>query len=399
MTALQPGEKRPLTQTTLELRVQHDLPGLDLSLFALDGERQMAGDESIVFYNNPALPGGGVVGRFGEREAHFSVDLTRLGSVERLMLTASHDEWPLKRAERLRAEVAGLSFEPLDVFQNEKAAMLLEVYRHRGEWKIAAIGQGFSGGLADLIAYFGGEVAQTPVPAPVPAPPASSTPARPPSPAPPNLATSSPAASVSLLKVVSLNKSISLAKGERVSLRKEDGAPELTEVSMGLGWDAASGKGNIDLDAGCLLFDEQFKHLETVFFMRLTSSNKAVRHSGDNLTGEGEGDDEVIEVDLTGVPERAAHLVFVVNSFSGHNFSDVKRAFCRLFVTKTKQELVRFDLSGGEATTGMLMSRLSRSPGREGGGWHMTALGLTAPGMTARGSIKRAQQELREMKR
>ncbi len=387
MSALQPGEKRPLSQTTLELRVQHDLPGLDLSLFALDGERQMAGDESIVFYNNPALPGGGVVGRFGEREAHFSIDLTRLGAVERLMLTASHDQWPLKRAGRLRAEIAGMSFEPLAVFENEKAAMLLEVYRHRGEWKIAAIGQGFSGGLADLINYFGGEVAQPPAPAPVSSP--APAPARPPG----------PAASVSLLKVVSLNKSISLAKGERVSLRKEDGAPDLRQVSMGLGWDAASGKGSIDLDAGCLLFDEQFKHLETVFFMRLTSSNKAVRHSGDNLTGEGEGDDEVIEVDLTAVPERAAHLVFVVNSFSGHNFGGVKRAFCRLFVTSTKQELVRFDLSGGEATTGMLMSRLSRSPGPEGSGWHMTALGLTAPGMTARGSIKRAQQELREMKR
>ncbi|WP_161881107.1 TerD family protein [Deinococcus alpinitundrae] len=391
MSDLRPGEKRPLTQTRFELHVQHDLPGLDLSLFALSGERLMAGDESIVFYNSPALPSGGVTGRFSEFEAHFSIDLTRLGSatgigpdtgsVERLMLTASHDEWPLKRAGHLRAEVAGLVFEPLPTLQNEKAAMLLEFYRYRGEWRVAAIGEGFAGGLADLIALFGGEVEETPAPASTRAVAA--------------LAQPSPDR-LNLVKVVSLSKSLSLEKGERVSLCKEDGAPELGRVSLGLGWDAASDR-NIDLDAGCLLFDAQFKHLETVFFMRLNSSNNSVKHSGDNLTGEGEGDDEVIEVDLSAVPERAVHLVFVVNSFSGHKFSDVKRAFCRLFIIGSGHELARFDLSGGEATTGMLMARLSRSDsGRQSGGWQMTALGLSAPGMTARGSIKRAQQELRE---
>ena len=389
MTDLQAGEKRPLTQTQLELRVQHDLPGLDLSLFALDGERRMAGDESIVFYNNLALPGGGVTGQFGEFEARFRLDLTKLGSVERLMLTASHDEWPLKRAGQLRAEVAGLTFEPLSTLQTEKAAMLLEFYRHRGEWRVSAVGQGFAGGLGDLIALFGGEVEEPPTPVPAPQPAAAPTPA-------PPASTSLSPASVNLVKVVSLNKSVSLAKGERVSLRKEDGAPELSRVSMGLGWDAASGR-SVDLDAGCLLFDGQFKHLETVFFMHLSSSNQSVKHSGDNLTGAGAGDDEVIAVDLTAVPERAAHLVFVVNSFSGHKFSDVKRAFCRLFVSGSGHELARFDLSGGEATTGMLMARLSRSNAGQGsGGWQMTALGLSAPGMTARGSIKRAQQELRE---
>ena len=392
MSDLRPGEKRSLTQTRLELRVQHDLPGLDLSLFALDGERQMAGDESIVFYNNPALPGGGVTGQFGEFEARFSLDLSQLGSVERLMLTASHDEWPLKRAGHLRAEVAGLVFEPLPALQNEKAAMLLEFYRYRGEWRVAAVGQGFAGGLADLIALFGGEVEAAPAPALASAVLATPAQVSPASPSPTN---SSPA-SLSLVKVVSLSKSLSLNKGERVSLRKEDGAPELRRVSLGLGWDAASGR-NIDLDAGCLLFGEEFKHLETVFFMRLSSSNGSVKHSGDNLTGEGEGDDEVIEVDLSAVPQRAVHLVFVVNSFSGHKFSDVKRAFCRLFISESGHELARFDLSGGEATTGMLMARLSRSDsGSPSGGWQMTALGLSAPGMTARGSVKRAQQELRD---
>ena len=400
MSDLRPGEKRSLTQTRFELRVQHDLPGLDLSLFALNGERQMAADESIVFYNNPALPGGGVTGRFSGFEAYFSIDLSRFGSgsdtgsVERLMLTASHDEWPIKRATRLRAEVAGLVFEPLPALEGEKAAMLLEFYRYRGEWRVAAVGQGFAGGLADLIGLFGGEVEAAPAPALTSAAPAHISPASP-NPANSTPATLSPA-HLSLVKVVSLSKSLSLTKGERVSLRKEDGAPELRRVSLGLGWDAASGR-NIDLDAGCLLFGEQFKHLETVFFMRLSSSNGSVKHSGDNLTGEGEGDDEVIEVDLSAVPPQAVHLVFVVNSFSGHKFSDVKRAFCRLFVSGSGHELARFDLSGGEATTGMLMARLSRSDsGSQSGGWQMTALGLSAPGMTARGSIKRAQQELRE---
>lgn len=390
------GEKHNLIQTSLELSVTHDLPGLDISVFLLGAGRKMSGDDSIVFYNNPSSPG--VQGRFTDTQAHFKLDLTQLDEVSRLMVTASHDDLILKKAGVLKAEVGGFEFNPLSGLQGEKAAMLLEIYNHKGSWKLAAVGQGFTGGLGELIRYFGGEVesgpapAATPTPAPRPAIPALNTASRASGPAT-GSAGASPAGrggSVNLLKVASGTSTISLAKGERVSLRKEDGAPDLSGSCMGLGWDAASGR-SIDLDAGCLLFDSAHKHLETIFFMKLAGGGGAVRHSGDNLTGHGEGDDETISVDLDRLAPNVQHLVFVVNSFSGHNFRDVQRAFCRLFNGRTQHELARFDLTGGESATAMLMARLTR---REGG-WDMTALGTKAGGQTARGSIKDAQQELR----
>lgn len=220
--------------------------------------------------------------------------------------------------------------------------MLLEVYRHAGEWRIGAVGQGFIGGLGELIEYFGGEVerpAETPAPAapPVPAAPPS-TPAAPPAPH-------------RTVEAVSLSKTVNLSKGATVSLSKADGAPELRQVFMGLGWDpvgaAATGEceqrgfwGNlmqrasgfaycedIDLDVSCLMFDGSGNLLDTVWFVQLRSRDGSIQHSGDNLTGAGDGDDEVIRVDLAAIPAAVEHLIFTVNSFRGQQFTQVSRAF------------------------------------------------------------------------
>ncbi len=107
---------------------------------------------------------------------------------------------------------------------------------------------------------------------------------------------------------------INLQKGQKISLDKEAGGG-LTRIVMGLGWDAAKSKGgmlgglfgggggdSIDLDASCLMFDEAGNLLDTVWFRQLRSQDGSIQHSGDNRTGEGEGDDEQIQVNLASVP-------------------------------------------------------------------------------------------------
>ncbi len=179
--------------------------------------------------------------------------------------------------------------------------------------------------------------------------------------------------------------SISLQKGQKVSLEKPGGGG-LTRVKMGLGWDAVAKKGlfgkskaqSIDLDASCLLFDAGGNLADQVWFRQLRSKDGSVLHTGDNLTGEGEGDDEVINVDLSAVPANITQLVFTVNSFTGQDFSQIENAFCRLVDETTGQEIARYQLSGSGRHNAQIMAKLSR----DGQGWSMTAIGATANGRT-----------------
>ncbi|MBO2446429.1 TerD family protein [Actinomadura barringtoniae] len=179
--------------------------------------------------------------------------------------------------------------------------------------------------------------------------------------------------------------SISLQKGQKVSLAKAGGG-SLSRVKMGLGWDAVTKKGlfgkgktqTIDLDASCLLFDASGNHTDTVWFKQLRSKDGSILHTGDNLTGEGEGDDEVINVDLQQVPANVTQLVFTVNSFTGQDFSQIANAFCRLVDETTGEEIARYDLSGSGEHNAQIMAKVSR----DGEGWSMTAIGVTANGRT-----------------
>jgi tellurium resistance protein TerZ len=181
--------------------------------------------------------------------------------------------------------------------------------------------------------------------------------------------------------------SVSLRKGETVSLVKTAG-PALTRVRMGLGWDALKKRGffggmkaqSIDLDASCLLFDGSGRLVDQVWFRQLQSVDRAVRHTGDNLTGAGEGDDESIIVDLQALNPQVRTLVFVVNSFTGQSFSQIENASCRLVDEVAGTELARFDLSGSGPHTAQIMSKLTRTDS----GWTMTAIGTTASGRTFR---------------
>jgi tellurium resistance protein TerZ len=191
--------------------------------------------------------------------------------------------------------------------------------------------------------------------------------------------------------------SANLNKGQTVSLTKGGGGT-LTKVRMGLGWDAMKKKGmfggmkeqSVDLDASCLMFDASGELVDQVWFQQLTSKDGAVRHTGDNLTGRGEGDDESIVVDLTALPGSVSTLVFTVNSFTGQNFSQIENAFCRLVDETNQAELAKFELTGSGTHNAQVMAKVSR----DGGGWSMTAIGAIANGRTFKDLLPTVTQHL-----
>ncbi|NED92036.1 TerD family protein, partial [Streptomyces sp. SID11233] len=183
---------------------------------------------------------------------------------------------------------------------------------------------------------------------------------------------------------------VSLQKNQTVSLVK-GGKPLLSQVKMGLGWEPAFRGKDIDLDASVIAYGPDRNHLDSCYFGKLSILNGAIKHSGDNLTGEGAGDDEVIVVDLGRIPAEATGLVFTVNSFTGQKFTEVAKAYCRLIDAATGEELVRFDLTSAEPQTGVIMAKLIK---QFSGEWEMTAVGDFVKSRTVRGMVKPAAQSL-----
>ncbi|WP_033213503.1 TerD family protein [Kitasatospora phosalacinea] len=171
---------------------------------------------------------------------------------------------------------------------------------------------------------------------------------------------------------------VSLAKGGNVSLTKE--APGLTNVIVGLGWDVRATTGaDFDLDASALLCGESGRVLSDqhfVFYNNLRSPEGSVEHSGDNLTGGGDGDDEQIKVDLTAVPPQVAKVVFPVSIYDAENrhqsFGQVRNAFIRVVNEADGSEVARYDLSEDASTeTAMVFGELYRY----GAEWKFRAIG------------------------
>jgi tellurium resistance protein TerD len=171
---------------------------------------------------------------------------------------------------------------------------------------------------------------------------------------------------------------VSLSKGGNVSLSKE--APGLTSVSIGLGWDARSTTGtDFDLDASAIMVDTAGKVLSDkhfIFVNNKTSPDGSVEHAGDNLTGEGDGDDETIKVNLGAVPTEIDRIVFPVSVYEGEarsqGFGQVRNAFIRVLNDAGGAELTRYDLSEDASTeTAMLFGELYRN----GADWKFRAVG------------------------
>ena len=186
---------------------------------------------------------------------------------------------------------------------------------------------------------------------------------------------------------------ISLAKGQKISLAKEAGSTSLSKVVMGVGWDMAqtkrggflgglfggkSGSESIDLDASCIMFDDQKQVVDVVYFGQLSSKDGSIRHTGDNLTGEGDGDDEQIIVELSRIPGAVKTLVFTVSSFRGQTFDQVANAFCRIVNGANNQEIAKYTLTSQGSHTAQIMAKLYQHNGE----WKMAALGENCMGRT-----------------
>ncbi|MCI1930974.1 MAG: TerD family protein [Clostridia bacterium] len=172
---------------------------------------------------------------------------------------------------------------------------------------------------------------------------------------------------------------INLQKGQKVSLTK--GNPGLKNILVGLGWDVNKydGGADFDLDTAAFLLGENGKvpsQDEFVFYGNLKHKSGAVQHMGDNLTGEGEGDDEQIKVDLSKVPEDISKIAFSATIYEAdsrkQNFGQVSNAYIRIVDESTNQELIRYDLGEDfSIETAVIAGEIYKS----GSEWKFNAIG------------------------
>jgi stress response protein SCP2 len=467
-TVLVKGQNTALTANDVRVVVDVGV-ATDLSALLVTAAGKVRSDADFIFYNQPTGPGVSVSDTGGGKW-QVSVSTAAIpADIDKVRVVVSVDGTgqrfgqfapPVARVldpsgtELIQYVVSGLD--------TESIVIALEIYRRNADWKVRAVGQGYAGGLADLIRDHGVSVDDSPAPAATPAPqaappvaapahvappvtappvapppPAQPTPPPPPAapvytmpaqtapahvappqetpaygqnvpqhnpqqgyqppappvpPAPPGppaygqqppptqqmppVAPPQPAAPPQDTPVGGPGGRINLSKGQRVSLRKQDGT-SLSLVRMGLGWDPIKKRGlfgnretEVDLDASAILFADH-QPVDIAFFNQLRSKDGSVQHTGDNRTGAGDGDDESIVVDLNRVPAHVTTIIFVVTSYEGHTFAQVEAAFCRLVDETTRAELTRYTLSGGAPSTGMVMAKLHR----DGGTWKMTAIG------------------------
>ncbi|MFE9016412.1 TerD family protein [Streptomyces cyaneofuscatus] len=397
-----PGSNIPLSAVRVAVDVAAPVR-LDVSGLLLTADGKVRSDDDFIFYNQPSGPGVTYRAGGGSAPDAIVVDTTAVPpGIEKIVVTASPDAAgqtfqgiePTATVRNADDGTALATFTPPQL-GGETALVVIEVYRRNGAWKARAVGQGYANGLAGIATDFGVSVEEPAAP-PVPAAAAPVAPAAapvdpriaPPAPAAPP---APPAAAPVGAGKINLDKGrVNLQKNQTVSLVK-GGAPLLSQVKMGLGWEPAFRGKDIDLDASVIAYGPNRNHLDSCYFGKLSILNGAIKHSGDNLTGEGAGDDETIVVDLGRIPAEATGLVFTVNSFTGQKFNEVAKAYCRLIDAATGEELVRFDLTGAEPQTGVMMAKLIK---QFTGEWEMTAMGEFVKSRTVRGMVKPAAQSL-----
>ncbi|MGW7528153.1 TerD family protein [Streptomyces sp. NPDC054783] len=391
-----PGSNIPLPAARVTVDVAAPVR-LDVSGLLLTADGKVRSDDDFIFYNQPAGPGVTYASGGGAAPDAITVDTAAVPpDIEKIVVTASPDATGqtfqgIEPTATIRDADGGAvlaTFTPPQLGA-ETALVVVEIYRRGGTWKARAVGQGYANGLAGIATDFGVTVEEpTAAPAAPPQPvappvPTVQTPVTPP--APPVSPPPVPPAPAPGAGKINLDKGrVSLQKNQTVSLVK-GGRPLLAQVKMGLGWEPAFRGADIDLDASVIAYGPQRNHVDSCYFGKLTILNGAIKHSGDNLTGEGAGDDEVITVDLGRVPQEVTGLVFTVNSFSGQKFTEVAKAYCRLLDATTGEELVRFDLTHAEPQTGVMMAKLIR---QFSGEWDMTALGDFVKARTVRNMVE-----------
>lgn len=173
--------------------------------------------------------------------------------------------------------------------------------------------------------------------------------------------------------------SVSLVKGQKISLSKE--VVGLQKITVGLGWDASKkgifgARHEIDCDASAIILGEGDKYKGKVYYGDRSAENRCVYHHGDNLTGEGDGDDEQITVDLKNMPNSVRKIVFVVNIYAcqsrKQDFGMIKNAFIRLVDEATGKEICRYNLSENyTGKTAMIFAEVYKKDNE----WKFNAIG------------------------
>ena len=391
-TSLSKGQNGPLTVNDVVVSLELTTPA-DLSALLVKSDGKVRSDADFVFFNQPVGPGVRLVpGQAGQNSSlavslpQVPADIDQVRAVITLDdATSSFGRFAPPTA-RVSDAAGNVLFEyRIEGLSSESIVIALELYRRQGSWKVRAVGQGYAGGFAALVTDHGVSVDDAPAAASAPAPSVAQTPPPPPqaatpppapqqqyNQAPPPAAAPAEPAEVSLTK----NRPVSLVKGQKVTLRK-DGGVALTYLRMGLGWDPIEKRGlfgnrsaDIDLDASAVLFADH-NIVDVAYYGQLQSKDGSIQHQGDNLTGEGAGDDEVVLVDLTRIPAHITTVMFVVTSYKGHSFEQVQNAFCRLVDGTTNGELARYTMQGGMPFTGMVMAKVYR----EGNSWKLQAIG------------------------
>lgn len=172
---------------------------------------------------------------------------------------------------------------------------------------------------------------------------------------------------------------INLSKGQKVDLTK--GNPGLKNIMVGLGWDVNqfdSGSA-FDLDAAVFMLGENGKcgsEKDFIFYGNLSHTSGGVTHMGDNLTGDGDGDDEQVQVDLSKIPQNISKLAFTVTIYDAdarrQNFGQVANAFIRIVEESNNTELIRYDLGEDfSIETAIVVGELYRNNGE----WKFNAIG------------------------
>ncbi|TFI43268.1 stress protein [Rhodococcus sp. 1R11] len=380
------GQNGPLTVGDVIVSIALAVPA-DLSALLVTDAGKVRTDADFVFFNQPTgpgvrlEPGQGGPARLAVSLGAVPSDIEQIRAVITLDDASSNFGRSAPPVARVSDTAGNVLYEyTIDGLSSESIVIALEIYRRQGSWKVRAVGQGYAGGFAALVTDHGVSVDDAPAPAPTP-PPAPPTPPAPVAPPAPPAAPSAPVRSEAPEVSLTKSKPVSLSKGQKVTLRK-DGGVALTVIRMGLGWDPVTtpkkgglfgGGGraaNIDLDASAIMLADRNVN-DVVYYGQLNAKDGSITHKGDNLTGEGEGDDEVIVVDLTRVPQHVTGIVFTVTSYRGQTFEQVANAFCRLVDNTTNTELARFTLQGGMPFTGLVMAKVYR----QGSEWKLQAIG------------------------
>ncbi|WP_405163217.1 TerD family protein [Nocardia sp. NBC_01499] len=350
---LSQGQVADLDVDELTVSVRHSA-AIELSALLLTDRGRVRGAGDLIFYNQPSGPGVGLISTAGQSNS-LVVNLYAVPpGIEHvrvvIALADQHAHLGDYPAPQLCiADIAGnLLYEyVIEGLEVASTVVAVDLDRTGPGWRVRALGQSYRSGFATLVTAHGVVVESSLAIAS------------------PQLIPGSPQTS---------NHPRASAAGHEVPLRK--GSAALTYVKMALGWDPVRVHGRfgvraaeIDLDASALIFAGD-NLVDTAFYGKLSSSDGAVRHLGDNLTGAGKGDDETIAVDLTRLAPTVTAVVFTVTSYAGHTFERVRNAYWRLIDGATDTELARANLRVGGAHTGMVVAKVYRAEGM----WKLRAL-------------------------